>query len=311
MTFIELVNTAIDEAKITLDPLTPQNFDNPPRTAMYDRVKRWINEALQELLTSRNEWFSRKERVVVELHPRVQFLPSSVTPTVGYTYTGRTSGASFTVLEIHSNTDELTSNTTVSVSYPEDSVGITGFAKNEVLDVTAPVQLFQTGIFKGAGSYDFTDLAPNSEIVDDSSIVLSPSLEDQLDGISIGDGSVRYIRWDLAVRADSSNAYGNRVIARSPTGGYMFFPALNRSVIASYDVTREVTKLVAFDDVPATLPKEYHAYLYWAAVKSYGDFQKDAQIWSRGDKNCEKFIVRMERDLSPKVTMGGNLFYVR
>ena len=76
LTYLYLVNTTLAEAKITLDPLTEANFADPPRTAMYNNVKRWVNEDLLALLTTRNEWFTRKERAVVEIYPRLQLAES-------------------------------------------------------------------------------------------------------------------------------------------------------------------------------------------------------------------------------------------
>ena len=316
-TFIELVNDTVDEAKITLDPLTPQNFHNPPRTEMYNRVKRWLNEALEELLTARNEWFSRKERAVVELYPRVQLLAASVPPAVGYTYTGQVSGVSFTVLKIH--TDENVAGepdmaTTLSVSFVDDDTGVQSLAINEPMDIVSPIATTNAAIFKGNGFYNLARLISGAERVDGTSICIYPSLEDQMDGVQFTEMPAIPISWGKlgTVRSGYGIAQPNtgRYVTQTPLGTHSFYPPFSKPVIAEMDYTKGFVKMVNHDDVPTCLPDEYHQYLMWAAVRAYGDFQQSQLVWARGDKNAEKFIVRMERDLSPKVTMGSVMFNV-
>ena len=316
-TFIELVNDTVDEAKITLDPLTPQNFHNPPRTEMYNRVKRWLNEALEELLTARNEWFSRKERAVLELYPRVQLLTVTTPPAVGYTYRGQISGVSFTGLKLH--TDENVAGdvelaTTASVLFDTDEEGVQSLALNEPLDIITPVASAGAALFKGNGYYNLARMIPGAERVDDTSICIYPSLEDQADGVQFVEAPAIPISWGKLglVRSGYGVAQANtgRYVTLTPLGTHCFYPPFAKPVIASMDYTKGFVKMVNHDDVPVCLPDNYHQYLMWAAVRAYGDFQQNAAIWSRGDKNAEKFIVRMERDLSPKVTIGSNRFHV-
>jgi len=307
-TFIELVNDTVDEAKITLDPLTPQNFLNPPRTEMYNRVKRWLNEALEELLTSRNEWFSRKERAVVELYPRVQLLPVTTPPAVGYTYVGQISGVDENV----AGESELA--ITASVAFDTDDTGVQSLAVNEPLDIVAPISSTNAATHKGNGYYNLARMIPGAERVDDTSICIYPSLEKQEDGVQFVEAPAIPISWGRLglVRSGYGVAQSNtaRYVTQTPLGTHCFYPPFSEPVIATMDYTKGFTKMVNFDDVPACLPDDYHQYLMWAAVRAYGDFQQSPAIWSRGDKNAEKFIVRMERDLSPKVTMGSSRFNV-
>lgn len=311
LTYLQLVNTVLAEAKITLDPLTQANFLNPPRTAMYDNVKRWVNEALRELLTTRNEWFTRKERAVVEIYPRIQLAEALVPPMVGYIYRGRTSGVEFVVREIHN--DEVQEGSgyleaTLSVEFLDDEQGLTDLAVAEILDVVSPAPTLDAGRFKAIGYYNLAALAGNAELIDDRSIVFQPTLEEYEEGNVWYEDPVALIAWkDFGpVRAGwrVGTDKGPYYVSRTPLGTYSFWPFLDGKKMLSFDYTRNITDMVNYDDTPVGIPEKYQMWIVWRAVQEYGDFQQNGQIWSRGSKNAEKFMFLMDRDNAPEVRLG-------
>ena len=70
-TYLALVNDVIDESKITLDPLTSLNFASPPRTLMYNRIKKWVKESYEEIIDERPEWYFTQKRTIVTVGPRL------------------------------------------------------------------------------------------------------------------------------------------------------------------------------------------------------------------------------------------------
>lgn len=312
LTFINLVNTVIDEAKITLDPLTEANFADPPRTAMYNRVKRWVNEAQRELLTTRNEWFTRKERAVVTIYPRVQLSNLVTQPVAGYVYRGRTSGVEFTVRQTH--TDEQVEGSTsleatVSIEFnDEDEYKLTDLALNEILDIVTPAPTLAAAKFKGVGYYNLAALADRAELIDGRSVVFQPTLEEYEDGNVWYEEPALLLPWkDMGpVRAGwkITTDRGPYYISQTPQGSYAFWPLLSRESMISFDYTRGITDMILPNDTPVGIPEKYQMWLVWRAVQEYGDFQQNGQIWSRGNKNAEKFMFLMDRDNAPEVRLG-------
>ncbi|WQZ00974.1 adaptor (gatekeeper) protein [Stenotrophomonas phage StenR_269] len=311
LTYLYLVNTVLAEGKITLDPLTEADFLNPPRTAMYNNVKRWVNEALRELLTTRNEWFTRKERAVVEVYPRVQVTDTLVPPLIGYVYRGRTSGVEFVVRQIH--TDEVIEGSTsleatLSVEFLDDEQNITDLAVSEFLDVITPAPTVSAARYKGVGYYNLAALAGNAELVNDRSLVFQPTLEDYEEGNVWYETPTSLIPWNemgaarLGLRV--SNDAGPYYVSRTPLGTYSFWPLLNKRKLLAFDYTRNITDMVDALDVPVGIPEKYQMWLVWRAIQEYGDFQQNGQIWSRGNKNAERFMNLMERDNAPEVRLG-------
>ena len=104
-TFLDLTNLAIMEAKVTLDPLTSSNFNSPPRTALYNHFKTWVNRAYRELMLRRKEWQFRMERANLSIWPRLHLTDVTTVPTIGDVIQGAQSGSTATVVKIHSVED--------------------------------------------------------------------------------------------------------------------------------------------------------------------------------------------------------------
>lgn len=311
LTYLYLVNTVLAEAKITLDPLTEADFLNPPRTAMYNNVKRWVNEALRELLTTRNEWFTRKERAVVEIYPRIQMAEALVPPMVGYVYRGRTSGVEFVVRQLH--LDERIEGSgylesTLSVEFVDDERNLTDLAVAEMLDIISPAPTLNAGRYKAIGYYNLAALAGNAELIDGRSIVFQPTLEEYEEGNVWYENPTALVPWSEmgSVRQGWTQTTDNGpyYVSQTPQGTYAFWPFLTKKQMLTFEYTRNITDMVNPLDTPVGIPEKYQMWLVWRAVQEYGDFQQNGQIWSRGNKNAEKFMFLMDRDNSPEVRLG-------
>lgn len=307
LTYLDMVNTVLAEAKITLDPLTAANFANPPRTAMYNNVKRWVNEAMRELLTTRNEWFTRKERTVVEIYPRLQLAEAVVPPMQGYRYRGTISGVEFVVKDTHNTEMQEGSGyfeATVSVEFDEEWT-IADLAVAEPLDVISPSPTIAAARYKGVGYYDLFALSGNAELVDDRSVVFQPTLEDYEEGAQWYQEPAILVPWrelnDIRFGYAKVSGRSPYYISRTPMGSYSFWPYLTKKCMIEYDYTRNYTDMVEPSDVPVGIPAKYQMWIVWRAVQEYGDFQQNGQIWSRGNKNAEKFMLLMDRDNAPEV----------
>lgn len=327
-TYLELVNRAIDECKITLDPLTSANFDNPPHSAMYNRMKRWVVDAYEDLMTTRNEWFSRIERANVTLYPRIHLTNCITAPMVGYVYRSRTSLVEFTVRGVwaHEDTDgDSVSEYTVDVEYA-DNACFNDLFLTEDLDVISPAPTTKAASVKGQGYYDFSAMVPQLEHVSETSLRLYPAVPDDvapfdefdsgLGAISKNGSPVIYIAWDdfWSKYNNVPYAYGSSApyyMTRTSLGSYVFLPALDRKVTCTFEYTRVIKDMVLWDDTPEALPEKYHLYLVWRAARSFADFDGNGKLFSRTKKEEDKFMLWMERDESPDVTIGSNRFYVR
>src|SRR5690606_34814344 len=118
LTYLDIVNKAVKESKVSLDELTADNFATPPRTIMYDRFKDWVNYAYMELLEDKPEWFFRKERALVTIYPRVFLTDVTDTIVVGDTLVGETSGVEITVRGVYSFEEvEGNSETEVTIEF--------------------------------------------------------------------------------------------------------------------------------------------------------------------------------------------------
>lgn len=327
-TYMELVNRTIDECKITLDPLTSANFDDPPRTAMYNRIKRWVVDAYEELMTTRNEWFSRVERANIDLYPRIHLTDCIVSPLVGYTYRGSTSLVEFTVRAVWGHEDvegDIITEYTVDVEFADDA-NYTDMFVTESLDIISPAPTAGAARVKGQGYYDFSAMVPSLEHITENSMRLYPAVPDEPTPFNQFDAGlgylpktgspVYYIAWDdfWSKRNNIAHVYGSATpyyMTRTSLGSYVLLPALDRKVLASFEYTRVITPMVEWDDTPEALPEKYHLYLVWRAARSFADFDGNGRLFSRVKKEEDKYLMWMERDESPEVTMGSNRFYVR
>lgn len=311
MTYLELVNRALVESKVTLDPLTSANFATPPGSIMYDHFKRWCNDAYQELALSRNDWQFRKERATVTLYPRLQLagLAGSITP--GDILRAKTSGVRFTVVEVHifENIEPPTGSNEVTVSVlfddPDASVDL---ILAEDIEELNPTPTAYVGYLKGWGYYDFRNILPESLHIDTDSLYMNKTVADaEADGDNHS-YPVYFMEWDKYISTYPyryiEHYFGApRAMAQTPQGSYEFYPRLDKPYLISFDYTRDFAPMVAWDDQPEILPPEYHMYLMWKTVMEYADFDGNAKVFARAKKHIDQYAYWYDRDNLPRPTM--------
>lgn len=300
LTYLEIVNNAILEGKVTLDPLTSANFADPPRTRLYNDIKRWVNIAYKELLMRRNEAFSRSERAIITVYPRLQLSGLTYVPSVNDVLEGATSGVRFTVIGVHTAEDVDNSadvERTVSVEF-STTTPPQYLILGEVVDRISPAAATSVGIVKGAGYFDLR------QEVDGLNYVVENSLAIEMTEDATMLTPVRMVSWDymlpeqLAVpwtNASPSLMYKNR------QGTYGLWPHINRPTRLAFSYVRTLPSLTDWDDIPSELPEDYHDLIMWKTVAELADFNNDTRLFARANKHVENYLNWQERDEMPKV----------
>lgn len=313
-TFLELVNDAIYESKVTLDPLTSLNFANPPRTMMYDRFKRWINVAYKELLMDNKDWYFSVERASVVVWPRLQLSGLTYTPSPGDILEGSESGVRFTIVAVHPIEDvegDSLQEKTVSVTFA-DSHDPADFILLESINRISPDPLNGVAKYKGSGFYDFSEQVEQLRNVDMSSFRINGVYGDDTTFIRYPDEGFplvpidysNYAYFDPYVWTRSTPRY----ITQTPYGLYDMYPHMMNRHIVSFDFQRSIPQLVEWDDEPSGIPEHLQEYLVWRAVEEYADFDSNQKVFARAHKHVLKYEMYMNRDEQPPVRFEASRF---
>lgn len=310
-TYMQFVNDAIRESKVSLDPLTSGTFASPPRTAMYNNFKEWVNRAYKELLLKRKEWQFRVERGTASIYPRLHLSGLSALPVVGETWYGVSSGVQFDIVEVFTSVedveDDATIEATVSVEIPDGY-----FYENLILteDVTDGVK---TGYFKAQGRYSFKPLVTNLEDIDIATMSLSYLPQAVVDGTATTQTRklivVPYEKWALEYEYAAFAAGVPEFITETPQGTYDFYPKPDGQYIVSFDFTRKLDQMVAYNDMPTEIPEQYEDWILWAAVLEYADYDANIKVGARAKKKLEYYDYLMERDFLEVPRFEGSRFY--
>lgn len=313
MTYLEIVNRAITESKVSLDELTVANFANPPRTVMYKRFKDWVNVAYEELYNDHKDWFFRKERAVVTLRPRLYLGGASALLAVGDILEGRSSGTRFQIVDlvVHEEAEQnLSSEITVEVEYLDSTLATDLYAR-EVFDRVSPVALLDAAHLIGLGHYYFAEDIPGLEEIDPDTFVTYeiPGEDSGTKLHSVRPSSiVRPVSWpnDLAFTTFSGTT--PQYISRTPYGSFALYPQPEEAIQAAFDYTRKVQLLEDALDIPEALPSEDHMYLVWKAMEEYADFDRNPDVFRRAQKHLKKYDYYLARDHLPKMTFARSRF---
>lgn len=308
-TFIQIVNEAVDEAKVSVDPLTSGNFASPPRTQMYDRFKRWVNVAYRELLMDRKEWQFRNERATVSVWPRLHLSGLTYVPSVGDVLETDSSGVRFTVKAVHSHEDveqDTTVEHTVSVEFavPEQRSNL---ILRENINRISPTAATNVGYVKGWGTYDFRPMVPYLESININSVTLHQTVANATTSGAQAYPVTPVTREQWLPEYDSYPWNGEfpNYIVQTSQGTYDLYPRPDGEYLLSFDFTRTIPTLVNHDDTPFGLPEEYHEYLVWKAVEEYADYDGNPKLFARARKHTEKYRNYLERDQMPEINIKG------
>lgn len=308
-TFLDLVNNAIYETKVTLDPLTSGNFASPPRTSMYQRFKNWVNMAYHELLMERKEWYFRSERATVDIWPRIHVagLDVAFTPAVGDVLVGQSSGVQLTVQGVHTFEDvegDTVNEFTLSVT-ANSGYDLTNLILKENFSRTSPTTFANGCYLKGTGQYSFTDLVTNLEAIDLNHVrVENIPVDAVTEGLTMltNERPLIPVVWEEWANTIASSNYVGWLadmpiyISRTPQGKYELYPQPDGHRLLSFNFTSKLPTLSASTDTPALLPEQFHDYLMWRAVQEYADFDQQAKLFMRASKHVERYSMWLHRD---------------
>lgn len=321
-TYLQLVNDAVIESKVTLDPLTVENFHTPPRTDVYNRFKKWINQAYEELFMHNKQWYFRVGRTSLQVWPRLHLQNLVVAPAVGDEFSCRTSGIEFRVMKVH--TFEVIEGSgmqeaTVSVEFlnsPYRNPHYSRIVFGEVIDQTLPLPaVLNAGAIKGLGFYDFRSELPYLESIIMDTVKAHPLPEDTpypynyypaLQGQALFPTRVGE---ELHPRGMQVWANGlPNSISETRQGYFQILPHPTHSFLLEFDFTKKIIPMVQPQDIPTALPPEYHDYLMWKAVAEYADWDRNASVYSRAKKHLDNFDFYLFRDQTRIPAIGEGLF---
>jgi len=302
MNYLELVNEAVKEAGVELDPLTAADFASPSGAKMYDRFKSWVALAWQDIQTDNKEWFFSNVAVVNNLRPRIR-VKSALYP----------SGAGFAGKQFY--------NGNVLIEIVDDGHFITGdnsLGTGELFLDINPTQ-------------DLSKVMSNMEFVEDTldpnpasfRISVGPGyavteIDDRIDAIVKKDVTllisntefpIKYVPWKNW-HFDLKNEYGRpRQYTVSPEGFLHFYPNLKDNAVISAYANLLPQILTAYSDTPRGLAPKFHQAIYWKAVASYANYDKDNGLWQQANRNYMKMMTYMDRDLSTAPRFAESLYY--
>lgn len=316
--FLQLVNDAIIESKVTLDPLTVANFDSPPRTHLYNRFKDWVNRSYKELMIKRNEWHMRNERAILEIWPRLHLTALTYVPSIGDVLVGSESGVQFTVKGVYSYEDAVLGDAvtehTLAVQFADGAI-IGDLILNETFDRVSPSAATNVGQLKGLGFYDFKAEIPQLQRVDHHNITIFEHPSNITTATRGNMASVRplfFVPWEKWVSEYAMYSWAGNMpefITQTPQGSFDFYPKPDKNYLVSINYARTPLPLVAATDIPEALPEEYEDYILWRTVVEFADYDSNTRLFARANKHVEEYLYWLERDQMPEIKMGRNRFY--
>lgn len=311
-TYLELVNEAMAEAKVSVDQLTSSDFATNTNHLLYARFKKWVNAAYEELFMDRREWFFRKERAVMTIWPRVILSDMTYTPSVGDVLVGQSSGTIMTVKKVLTF-EEAEQNGKLDITLAVDFDSDTpprNLIMRETFDRTSPTSATAVGQLLGSGRYDFReDITGLGEIDPDTLRVYRTAPASVTAGETLSNSrgliQVPWYEWANEYEMYPWSGEFPQYISQTPQGSYALFPQPEGQLTLTFDYTQEVKLMSAHSDTPSTLPAKYHDYLVWAAVQKFADWDRQPQLYLYATKHVEKYRGWMELNEAPPVSMVG------
>lgn len=313
-TFLQLVNDAMAECKVTLQPLDSTTFANPSGTILYGLFKTWTNRAYRDILISRDEWNYRVERASVLLYPRLQLRMSGANVVnIDDVLIGDSSGVSFKVVDIHmSENVELdpTTEYTVSVDYVNGEATASNLIFNEEFSRTSPTVDSAIGAIKGRGVYDFAELVPYIYEVDIGSFYmqnypLTSENPRRLVEITYDKSPV----WGVSAFESFSSAMGTtEYVFRTPDGKYDFYPRIDNPRQVSFSYSQEIQLMSSYNDVPVLIDEKYDDLIMWKTIAYYADWDERAKLYSRANKEIKRWNFLMDKNELPTITFNTHRF---
>lgn len=315
-TYLEFVNAAISEAKVSLDPLDALNFANPPRTILYNKFKDWVNRSYKELLLKRNEWHYQKERTITSVGPRIQVVSTGYVPQVGDVLRGQVSQFEVTITAYETFEDDLVnpgiSEFTLDITLPEGN-RVADFAVPEVIDVVGPVAQPNAFIFQGPGFY--AGRTPTFQVDSYKATIFDPLTDITAPGTNIPSARplicIPWDQWTAWQFTWTNTGDMPQYITQNPMGLFDLYPRPVEVHPVEIYYTRGPAPLVDYDDQLLGFPEQYEDYILWKTVEEFADYDQNTRLFARANKKVEFYENLLERDEMPKVKFAPNRFYQR
>lgn len=312
--FLTLVNEAIREAKVSLDPLDASNFANPPRTILYNNFKAWVNRSYKELLLKRNEWHFQKERTITSVGPRIHVVSFGYLPVVGDVLRGQTSQFEVTITGYETFEDDLVNpgvqEYTIDITLPEGN-RVTDFAVPELIDVVSVTPVSGALMFQGPGLY--SGRTPLFQVDQWKATIFDPISELTPPGTNTPSAfPLICVPWDEWVNNEfqwASTGSRPEYITQNPMGLYDLYPKPEKVYPVEIYYVRGPQELVDYDDTMLGFPELYEDYVLWKTVEEFADYDSNTRLYARANKKVEFYENMLERDEMPKMRIGPNKFY--
>lgn len=312
-TYLQLVNEAMAEAKVSVDPLTSSDFATNTSHLLYSRFKKWVNAAYEELFMDRREWLFRKERAVVTIWPRLYMGAMTYTPSPGDVLVGASSGTIVTVKSVHTFEDAEQSTPlelTLSVEF-DATTPPRNLIMRETFNRTSPTAATGVGYLIGPGRYEFSAIVEGLEAIDyDTVRVHRTPANAAAAGSTMASNSdpviaLPWIKWQSEFELYPWAGELPQYISETPQGSYALFPQPEGESLISFDYTQGVKLMSLHSDVPSALPARYHDYLLYAALEKFADWDRQPQLWAYARKHAEKYRNWLELYEMPEIGIVG------
>jgi hypothetical protein len=305
MNYLELVNTAMDEAGIDLDQLTELDFANPSEK-MQRKFKRWVSDAWRGVQMSREGWSFLNGRAFGVIKPRLYIEQGNLTaaPVIGEMYEGAGNGSLFTVAKVVTLSGSWATGDATAFIDLNNFSGDVEFG--ETFNRVSGTPVLSAFSYKGRGRYDLKEIAADFDDLDYQSVYLSNNITDGSDYTQ----KLRFVEWNLWKNFQEGTANDqSRPVLYTQTGDNLFdfFPALDKEYNLYFNYSRKPQNLQLASDVPV-LDEEFHDVIYWSAVEAYGRYDEKPSVVRQAQEALRPMMMQMERKYLPKIGWAPNQF---
>lgn len=313
-TYLELVNNALTEAGVDLDPLTSSNFAVPPEQSMYTKFKKWVKDSYKELQIACDTWEFKSARASVYIYPAIYIENGNraTAPPVASTYNSDDTDVTYTVQQVITHSGAWASGTAKATLYLREVEG--EFKFNEYFDEVTPTPAGNVFLSKDRGHYNFL---ADGQVTDLQNIDYT-TLQIQTVGgstIQTNDNStelreVCFVPWSIWLDSyyDTTNFGFPQYFTEAPDGSLDFYPKPDKQYVLHFTYQTTSNTLALHSDTPTNIPSDYQDIIYWDAVTRYATYDKQSAVFARAKKQYDFYYKRLIKNQSPVPTFGISKF---
>ncbi len=312
--YLELVNEALDEAGVYLDPLTSVTFASPD-DRMYIRFKKWVNQAHKELLMDRNEWQFQSRPGMIIISPRiyVEFGSRATPPPAGATYRTDETEATFEVVGTSLLEGTWAGNDAKAYI---DYIELDGQYKfNESVNELTPTVDSDVFTIRDHGRYDLEVSYPDLLEANPKSFYIQSTggstVQDNDGGFDLR--PLEYVPngiWDDSFAVAYGGSGPPRLVTTGANGHYEFWPHPDKQYVLKFTYTAGPETLVDYDDTHS-IPEESEDIIVWRAVMNYCRYDKQPELLREAKVRYQFYKNIMDANQKPRFSFGLNRFNSR